>query len=361
MKQRYITGLLFIVFILAGCRGEIPEPEIFSAAIWNVQNLFDGLDNGNEYADFSEAGGWNREKYAARITAISQAIMGMADGPPPDLIGFSEIENLAVLEDLATALSKYGYYWIAFANIPGAPVGIGAISRHPIMDIRAHSITIENESAPRPTLELRIEAQGEPMVFLLCHWKSKTGGEDATTAQRRASARIVQRRFLELIEDEINTPVIVMGDLNENHDEFYRRKIFSALLPDDPDAAALVSQSHGFNRTQDFLVLSGKKPPRPNYFPDDLHVFYSPWLEDISEDYSRRNPGSYFFRDNWETIDHFLLSASLFTGSGWNYSNSRVLDNPPFTNSRATPNRYNPQSGVGLSDHLPLLLYLEFN
>ena len=344
----------------------VSAPAVFVAAEWNLQALFDGQETGNEYAEYREAAGWTAEKYAARITAFSQAILQMAGEEAaskqtvPDLIGFLEVENTGVLEDIAGgALSKQGYYWTAFTNLPGSSLGIGFISRYPLVDVRAHSITVGKDTAPRPVLELRLEPQEQPLVFLLCHWKSKLGGDNATEAQRRSSARVVQRRLRELKESEPDTPVIVMGDLNENHDEFYRRSgsILSALLPDDPDAAELAVRASKEAKSSlgaaDFLVLSGEKPPRSFYFPNDVEALYSPWDDELID-------GSYYYRDNWETIDHILLSDALFSGSGWEYTGCRVLNQAPFTASNGSPYTYVPRSGRGLSDHLPLLLFLKF-
>ena len=348
-----------VIFVLAGCEVISPnkpaEPEIVIAASWNVQALFDGQEAGNEYEEYREKTGWTPEKYKARINTISQAIQQMIQSDKtavPDIIGLIEVENTGVLEDLAKgSLSKHSYKWTAFSNIPGMSIGIGILSRFPITDTKSHSITIGGETAPRPVLEVRIEPRGEPLVFLLCHWKSKTGND--TEALRRASARVVHRRLLELKQKEEGTPVIIMGDLNENHDEFYLTSAFSALLPDDPDAAALAAKAGpGPKSSPDFLVLSGEKPPLSRYM-ENVRALYSPWGVEL-------NDGSYYYRDKWETIDHFLLSEDLFDGAGWNFSDCRVLNHVPFTTQNGTPNRYIPRNGNGLSDHLPLLLYLRY-
>jgi hypothetical protein len=68
--------------------------------------------------------------------------------------------------------------------------------------------------------------------------------------------------------------------------------------------------------------------------------------------------GSYYYKDNWETIDHFLLTEQFFDKAGWDFSTCRVLAGEPFTNAKGTPAAYNPRSGYGLSDHLPLMLEL---
>jgi hypothetical protein len=187
-------------------------------------------------------------------------------------------------------------------------------------------------------------------VLLLCHWKAKQADKETTATEflRRAAARIVVRRLQELREEDPAIPVIIMGDLNENHDEWYRetRTSITALLPDDPEAAAR-SGSLG-----DFLILSRNKPPTPVYFSAPALGLYSPWGNELHE-------GSYYYKDNWETIDHFLLTEALFDRIGWDFASCMVINQEPFINAQGRPATYNPRTGNGLSDHLPLLLILQ--
>ncbi|GHV81375.1 endonuclease [Spirochaetia bacterium] len=314
---------------------------------WNVQTLFDGEQIGNEYSEYLNEAGWAEEKFSARISAISRAIDSI-DGDPPDVLALMEIENLQCLEALARGeLAKYGYNWTYFAGNKGMSQGIGVVSRIPFTETRVHGIVWGREAVPRPVLELWLYPENTPLVLFVCHWKSKLGGEDQTETMRRASASSILRRIREIRKDHPYVPAVIMGDLNENHDEFYRRdgKILSALLPDDPDAAALIG-----NR-DDFLVLSGEKPPVAASFDASVPAFYSPWGQELLN-------GSYYYQNNWETIDHFLLTEQFFDEAGWDFSRCRVLAEEPFTNAKGTPARYNPRSGYGLSDHLPLLLEL---
>jgi len=211
-------------------------------------------------------------------------------------------------------------------------------------------------------LEARINTDNDSLVLFICHWKSKLGGEDVTESTRRASARIILRRLRELAEEEPDIPVIVLGDLNINHDEFYRRSgmIVSALLPDDPHAAEFTGL-YGINtddisivaeKQKDFIIVSKNKPPSARYFPLGAIVLYSPWAVELDN-------GSYYYRNSWETIDHFLLSPHLFSGTGWDFQTCKVINIPPFANANGIPASYNPRTGYGLSDHLPLLLFLK--
>ncbi|MDR0473337.1 MAG: endonuclease/exonuclease/phosphatase family protein [Treponema sp.] len=387
MKKQSLCGakILFClpaIFVLLGILGacEVGEdegaekdPNNIAIMTWNMQALFDGVDDGNEYEEYRAEAGWSQEKYAGRISVISKAIDGMAT--VPDIIAMQEIESARVVNDLASSLSKQGYGYTHFATCAGMSLGLGVLSRFPLLQAKAHSISINGDVAPRPMLEIRVspgkarpaastsQDAPESLVLFICHWKSKLGGDAATEDLRRASARVIIRRMRELAEQEPALPVIIMGDLNENYDEFYRRNggAICALLPDDPWCAELT----GFNGLdersaelcaelqKDFIILSKSKPPVTRHFSGQPISLYSPWAE--------MENGSYYYRNDWETIDHFLLSAQLFNGSGWDFANCMVVDNSAFVNSGGHPMAYNPRTGYGLSDHLPLLLFLKKN
>jgi endonuclease/exonuclease/phosphatase family metal-dependent hydrolase len=349
-----LGGALFLgACSLSAAEGVSPAGTL-RVVTWNVQALFDGNQTGTEYGEYLNEAGWAEEKFSARVNAISQAIDRIAGGPP-DVVALEEIENLQCLEALATGeLAKYGYGWTYFAKNKGASLGIGVLSRIPITEARSHGMVRDQEAAPRPVLELWLHPEDEPLALFVCHWKSKLGGDDNTEPLRRASARIILRRIREIRATRPEVPAVIMGDLNENYDEFYRRggTTLSALLPDDPDASDLARSGYaGPSGQRDFLVLSGEKPPAAAYFDAAMPAFYSPWEQELRK-------GSYYYKDQWETIDHFLLTEQCFDQKGWDFSSCRVLAQEPFVDEGGLPAAYNPRTGGGLSDHLPLLLVL---
>ena len=351
MKQQKVFLIAAAALFLTGCAGcavSEGEEEIDSGRLalmtWNIHNLFDGEENGNEYDEFLPSSGWSAEKYLGRVNTITDAIARIS--PQPDIIAIQEIESFKALEGLAVSLSG-GYSHFHFAGNEGAAIGLGIISRYPLLNVMAHSITIDDDTAPRPVLEARIQAREEFVIFV-CHWKSKIGGDEATESTRRASARVILRRARELRENEPNLGIITAGDLNQNHDEFYRQNasMICALLPDDPYCAQVSS-----NIQKDFIVITKNIPPAPVHFPEESISFYSPWIKELKD-------GSYFYKNNWETIDHFLVSAQFFDNSGWEYEKTVIVNIPPFANESGIPTPYNTRTGLGLSDHLPLLLTL---
>ena len=352
------AAVLVVFLFISGCyfsgteAEEKPSGRSLTLMTWNVQNLFDGKDNGYEYVEFLESSGWSAEKYMGRINSISAAIESI--NPKPDIMIFQEIESLEILKDLALSLSD-GYNWSHFGNNPGAALGLGILSRVPLSDNKVHSITIDSGTIPRPVLEIRIDTDEASFIIFACHWKSKLGDEFVTENIRKSSARVILRRIRELWQNEPELGIIVCGDLNENHDEFFREnaKMICALVPDDIYCAAMADYSGGVTGQQkDFLIISKNNPPSPVHFPDDAIVFFSPWTDELEN-------GSYYYKNNWETIDHFLLSPQFFNNKNWEYSGAIAANFQPFVNSKGTPFFYNARTGTGLSDHLPLLIILK--
>ncbi|MDR2552942.1 MAG: endonuclease/exonuclease/phosphatase family protein [Treponema sp.] len=347
------ASFLWILWCVLGCSPAESEPsrEALTIVSWNVQALFDGHDDGHEYNEYREEAGWTDEKYRARLNAIAAAM----DGLKPGIMALIELENPGVLQDLAE-LSGQDYRWSFFAGAPESSTGLGVLSRFPLEDTKAHSLCIDGSAVPRPVAEVRVNTGSGTVLLLVCHWKSKLGGEQQTETVRRSQAGIIARRLEEIAAAEPGTPVIVLGDLNENYDEFLRTggAYLCALLPDTGEAAELAkpvpaSPRPGF---QDFLVLSEEKPPRPELFGGQ--ALYSPWME------LRDSSGSYYYQGEWETIDHFLLNAALFNGEGWEYEAFLLPEESPFRSAAGIPRAYNPRTGNGLSDHLPIILNLKY-
>jgi len=363
---------LTVLALTGGCTFSETKPQASGKAgtitlmTWNLNNLFDGVEDGTEYDEYRKSAGWSEEKYRGRLNTIKDAISRIE--PKPDLIVFQEVENLTILDDIAGSLS--GFAWSHFANNPEAALGIGIISRLPLTEARVHSITIQTDTTPRPVLEVRVQTvkgesaeQTEPeqtdIVVFACHWKSKLGEASVTENNRKSSARVILRRIRELWETEPELGVIITGDLNENYDEFYRQNgdVISALLPDDPYCAQITGCSTADGEAdaemqKDFLVLSRNKPPVPVNFPQGTVVLFSPWMKELEN-------GSYFYKHAWETIDHFLVSRQFFNMSALEYERTVIVNIQPFTNYSGIPVSYNPKTGLGLSDHLPLLLVLK--
>lgn len=334
------AGILLCWLSCASCSlsGDVSDP-VMRLVSWNVQTLFDGEADGNEYEDYGADSGWNTERFMHRLETLREAFDVLCAAGVPTLFVLQELENEASLGALReTCLGGRGYCWQAWAGLEGAALGIGLLSRVPLSAFHTHALACEEEAALRPILECVLEAPGAPMRIFACHWKSKLGGADKTEYLRCGAASLINRRIAALKAAGDTLPILVVGDLNCNTNEFERRggSTATALLPLEALDAGLPGSG------QSILIGQGTG----EYAPDGRLVFRSPWYDAAYE-------GSYYFAGDWEQIDHILMDPGFFDRSGWVYRGFSVFETSPFVRD-GVPFRYSAHNGLGLSDHLPI-------
>jgi endonuclease/exonuclease/phosphatase family metal-dependent hydrolase len=319
--------------IPTGCAETVGSaPASLSVLTWNVEALFDGREDGGEYAEYRAARGWNEEKYRSRLTVIAKTFERIEEGPP-DVVVFIELENEAVLRLFAEEyVSRHSYHQGYFAKRDGLALGTGILSRYPITKAVSHGYSTDGKAIPRPVSEVWIDAGEEEIAVLICHWKSKSGKAEETQILRNAAARLVRRISEDICAErdavgKPDVPILLAGDFNQTIDEF-----FVAEFP--------------------FTVTRNVEAVRDCAANRSRPLFWTAWGTELDE-------GSYYYRGAWETIDHFFLSSAFFDGAAWEYGSVNVLKGAPWTGSGGIPLSFNPRTGSGLSDHLPLLLTLK--
>ncbi|MCF7929328.1 MAG: endonuclease/exonuclease/phosphatase family protein [Spirochaetales bacterium] len=365
-------GIIIFIGLLISCSGctfslfgfSAKEPAEWPRQIrvmsWNVQNLFDATDDGSEYPEFDPSSeSWNEDIYQERLDRVGEGIIlagrwssGMVDKENPgcpEILLLQEIENEGVLADMvAGPLSGCGYRHAATAGGEGA-VTVGVLSRFPIEKTRSFSIQYysgtgsseEGRSKLRPVLEIWFETnKGRELVLFNNHWKSKSGGAAATEPLRIRSAALVSKRITGILAKTPEVEFLVAGDLNENIDEYNRINgtYPTALLP--PEQAETAPGSLLVTKDEDQTGRVG----RP--------VLFSTWAW-------MEKGGSYWYSDNWETIDHFLLGQKLIDNSGLEAVSAAVVDPVEFLDESGRPKGWYGPGSNGYSDHLPIMLVIE--
>lgn len=314
--MKYLVICLFVISTSC-CIEEGFSPNQLTIMSWNVQNLFNGVDDGNEYDDYSvKDGSWSDALYRLRLKNIIKII----ELNSPDIIGLQEIEGLAVLLDIKNSLPEYKYH--VNTNESGA-IQLGLLSRYPI--INSGLITPFSASSKlRSLLEVSIDIDGSTLIIINNHWKSKCGGfsEDL----RINSSQVLKKRLNELRDKE----VVVLGDLNENYNEYQR--VYKSY-----DTALMYKES-GIG-----LTITGG-----DIKDDEL---YTVWA-------NSENLGSYMYKGEWETIDHFLLNKKLMDKENYYFSEFFVDTRNLLLSSNGGIKKWNSDFRTGYSDHLPIILKL---
>lgn len=298
-KEVFLRGLfLFIILsfsFYAFCDG-------FSVASYNVQNLFDSVEDGTEYPEFLPSSGWS-EAYARKNMASVASVIRRLDA---DVVLLQEVENQRVLDVMRDEfLSDMGYIE-AFSPDTSSATSVAVLSRFAFSYVRVHSFYNEDFPYLRPVVEFSFSYGGEDFVVFVVHLKSKRGGDKETEPARLFQLRLVASRIAELMADGV-VNIIIGGDFNERD-----------------------------NAVEDFVdSFSG-------------HDFVSVW------DAFSLEGGSYFFDNRWERIDSFFFSPALFDRLGFDVVFAKNISEELVSKGR--PLRRDYITGKGFSDHLPLLM-----
>jgi len=333
-----------LLLCIAACSGGI------TVMSWNVENLFDDVDDGTEFPDYDPGRGtWDTEAFRLRVDTVAEVVRKAVAGGP-DVLVLQEIENANALHALVgEALKDLGYAWTAIAPKRGLPATIAVASRFPIVRVHTIGISAFGDNEVRDLLEVELEEDGHLLYLFDNHWKAKSGGARETEPWRIEAACKLGRRIREILAGDPSADIVATGDFNESVDEWAQveRRYQVALVPaaDRPPATFLAC-----------TILLADDPTAAGLAGDGL-ALYDPWYELATGEW-----GSYVYQKRWQTMDHALLSAGLFDGRGFHYrmGSFRTIRLPFMLNPDGTPKRWTRLEGQrGYSDHLPLLLTLE--
>ena len=352
----FLAAVCFFCLSASRCTSPLLSPSGHSISIvaYNVKSLFDAVDDGSEFTEFSVAKGrWDDARYRIRLANLAAAVLATlpsgGNPPGPDVLCLEEMENEKVLEALRTGpLSAAHYRYAAIAPAEGGPFSNGVLSRLPILSTVCHGTSTPAGRAGRDVLELELDAGGSHLVLLSCHWKSKSEGAEVTEEARREDAALVRGRVSTRIAADPGVELIVCGDFNESPDEFLRvnRSYVTALMPVETVAEAVVPVQ---NPPPDRLLVSSTALETVALRGET--VLYSPWAESGGYSYS--------FRGSHERLDGFLLSPGLLDAVGLSFAGFEAANAPFLMDASGVPLAWPGSGSTGYSDHLPILLRLE--
>ncbi|MFN8241244.1 MAG: endonuclease/exonuclease/phosphatase family protein, partial [Bacteroidales bacterium] len=201
-------------------------------AFYNLENLFDTIDTeGVDDFEFTPGGPskWTSARYKIKIEHLAKVIssIGQDEGITggPAVIGVSEIENRAVLEDLvAHPLLKNSNYQIVHYDSPdlrGVDVALLYRPRYfrvTSSDSPALIIYDENKNRVLTRDQLVVTGlfDGEEMSFIVNHWPSRSSGEQLTRPRRNEAATLTRHLVDSLTARNKDAKVVIMGDLNDD-------------------------------------------------------------------------------------------------------------------------------------------------
>lgn len=273
-------------------------PGSFSIATFNVENFFDVVD--------PHPSDPPRPGIREYVTQVEKAAATLEAMGAPAIVGFQEVENIGVLEDIAEhpALAAYGYLPVLVEGFDSRGIDVGYL-------VRGDQATLHGVSqhpAPegltsRPplmiTVTVHLDSGDQTVVVLNNHFLSMSGGELATEPRRVAQAAWNATLVHGVLAADPDAYVVVLGDLNSFYDS----------------------------------------PP--------LDVLREAGLSHVYDAVGPDLPYTYIYQGESETLDHILVSPSLYTQLSRVEALHVNADFPP-----PLPGDTSPEH---LSDHDPLV------
>ncbi len=212
-------------------KSEEKDKNAFTIAFYNLENLFDTLDDPKTFDDdFSSSGKqkWNKKRYLKKIDRLSEVIKQLGIEKsfiPPVIVGVAEVENKKVLEDLVNSkdLKEFHYDYVHYDSLDDRGIDVGLLYNKKLFELinsERFMLYIENEEGKqdftRDVLLVKGNFNGELIHVLVNHWPSRRQGTEESE-YKRIKASELNREIIDKIrlEDE-NAKIVVMGDFNDN-------------------------------------------------------------------------------------------------------------------------------------------------
>lgn len=353
-------NLSVCLFLLAlfTAHGQIEGPVSRIIAFYNVENLFDTLDDEKNYdEDYTQKGKnqYGLNDYKRKISRLASVIrkIGIREDPyrtdvigadfigpdfiGPDIIGVSEVENRQVLEDLVAQpeLSPLSYSIIHEDSPDRRGIDVALLYREQVffpLSYETIEVRLWDESGnriyTRDILWVHGILDGEEIHLLVNHWPSRRGGASRSAPKRMKAARL-NREIIESIKrQDPGSKILIMGDFNDDP-------------VDESISKGLSGKSIRETRQEDF-------------FNPMIRMYRKGW-------------NTLVYRDQVHLFDQILLSHSLvqtLENNGFRLSRAGIY-NPDFLRLQEGKYRGYPYRSFangkytgGYSDHFPVFVEL---
>lgn len=343
---RLIKTLLIcaiVTFSFTACAQDKKQYQIRTVAFYNVENLFDTLNDPNTFDDHRTPNGrdnWTFELYEDKLQKIAKVLSEIGNKnskTAPDIIGLCEVENRNVLTDLikTEALSPYNYEIVHFDSPDERGIDVALLYKREAftpISFSKHELVLYNEDGfrdyTRDQLLVTGALDGEEVHFIVNHWPSRSGGEAKSSPRRKAAAQITRKLVDSLQKENASAKIITMGDFN-----------------DDPTNASI----------KKVLKVEGEREKATGL------ALFNPMEEMASKGF-----GTLAYRDRWNLFDQIIISAEFLKPERDSYRFWKAgIYNKSYLivqNGRYKGYPYRSYAGGnylgGYSDHFPVFIHL---
>lgn len=284
-KMNVILGLMALSFYLTGCNTTVKQPTdgnilvaedsaqtttqppatwpYLTIAFYNVENFFDTIDHPDTKDEEYTPEGfrqWGTKRFFQKIDNIARVADSLEPDPQmqmPALMGFCEVENKSVMEQLLKhkSFSQLPYAVAHLESPDFRGIDNALIYRTDIFtpqQIKNIPITFTDDNyTTRDILLVQgLLNNGSHLSIFVNHWPSRRGGQTKSEPRRLRAATVLKKAVDQVTSQNPKSNIIIMGDFN---DYPYNKSITEVLQAHKPDS----SQSPLINLTAAKTINNG--------------------------------------------------------------------------------------------------------
>jgi exonuclease III len=227
----FLSFLFFLFFFIQVPHCQNINYKIRTIAFYNVENLFDTINNPDTFdEDFTPSGknNYTREVYFKKIENIGKVISEIGaekTKTSPAIIGLAEIENRAVLEDLihSEKLKNKQYNIIHYDSPDLRGIDVALLYQEKYFSPLSHEtfeVKLWEENGNRIYTRDQLLVSGllgDDLIFILVnHWPSRRGGQLRSNPKREKAAYVTSQIIKKIKLENENAKIFIMGDFNDD-------------------------------------------------------------------------------------------------------------------------------------------------
>ncbi|MCF6279496.1 MAG: endonuclease [Flavobacteriaceae bacterium] len=320
----------------ADTNSENKNKNIFTVAFYNLENLFDTIDDPKTFDDDFTSDGklkWNKKRYQKKIkklTSVMQQLGTEKSFYPPIIIGVAEIENKTVLNDLiySKSLKSFHYDFVQYDSPDMRGIDVGFLYNKQFFELLSSEVFplyLEDEEGnqdfTRDALLVKGNFNGELMHIIINHWPSRRKGTEESEYKRLKASELNRSIVDKIYQENKDAKIVIMGDFNDNP----TNKSIQNLIKDD---------------------------------------FFNPMQSLIS-----KGDGTLKYGDDWFLFDQIIFSKNFMEAkeNQHSFKYAEVFDRDFMKvfrgKNKGKPFRtyIGPWYQGGFSDHFPVYVYLKKN
>ena len=309
-------------------------------AFYNLENFFDTIPNNPLGRDLEYTPNgknqWDSRKYWNKVNNLARAISSFTSKRTPNgpaIIGVSEVENRGVLEDLVRdpQLAPWNLQIVHHDSPDKRGIDVSLLYNpkyFKLENVTNHTLS-EVPFATRDQMCVVGRLMGQRVAVIVNHWPSRIGGQEKSSPNREAAARLCLAISDSLWRVDPQIGVIIMGDLNDD--------------PMDKSCAEVL----------------GAKRDKKDVTED--YQFFSPFWSILDH-----GTGTLAYKSSWNLFDQIIISGNLLNTpeNRWHFLRAEVLNRDFLKDTEGARQNYPLRtfaSGVylnGYSDHFPTEIFV---